>query len=138
MAVIALSKSGTYQRRLGVARRALKSWGYRLVKSRAIIVHEEQTNAFAIVDLKSGDVVAGESASRPRLSLSEVEDWYNAQDFITKLASDGTRLRDMSPATMTPGQRDVLARIAMLPEDERLEVVRYLTARLTMHKYGIE
>jgi hypothetical protein len=130
MTVIALVKHGTYERRLAAARRALKNWNYRLVKSRAIIVHENQTNAFAVVDLESGDVVAGESASRPRLSLSEVEDWYNAQDFLSKVASDGTRLRDLSPATMTPGQRDALARIAMLPEGERRELVRYLTAQL--------
>src|SRR5262249_60121933 len=87
-------------RRLSAARRALKSWNYRLVKSRTIIVHENQTNAFAIVDLKTGEVVAGESAAVPRLSLSEVEDWYNAQNFGAKVASDGTRLRDLSPLTM--------------------------------------
>jgi hypothetical protein len=120
MTVIALSKLGTYQRRVAVARRALKSWNYRLVKTRAIIVHENQTNAFAIVDLKSGDVFGGESVATPRLSLSEVEDWYNAQNFGAKVASDGTRLRDVSPLTMTPRQRDIVARIAMLPEGERL------------------
>lgn len=130
MAVIALSKFGTFEKRLGSARRALKSWNYRLVKSRAIIVHEDQTNGFAIVDLKSGEVVAGESVIAPRLSLSQVEDWCNAQDFNRKVASDGTRLRDVTPLTMTPGQRDIVARIAMLPEDERLELVRYLSAQV--------
>jgi hypothetical protein len=39
MTVIALVKRGPFDKRLGTARRALKSWGYRLVKSRAIIVH---------------------------------------------------------------------------------------------------
>jgi hypothetical protein len=106
-----------------------------LVKSRAIIVHENQTNAFAIVDLKSGKVVAGESVAAPRLSLSEVEDWYNAQNFNAKVASDGTRLRDVSPLTMTPAQRDIVARIAMLPKEERLELVRYLSAHLGAEQY---
>jgi hypothetical protein len=134
VAVIALVKQGTYQSRLASARRALKSWNYRLVKTRAIIVHENQTNAFAIVDLKSGKVVAGESAETPELSLSQVEDWYNAQNFGAKVASDGTRLRDVSPLTMTPGQRDVVARIALLPEDERLELIRYLSAQLLVEQ----
>ena len=116
-------------------RRALKSWNYRLVKSRAIIVHENQTNAFAIVDLKSGQVVAGESVVKPRLSISEVEDWYNAQNFEAKVVSDGTRLRDVSPLTMTPAQRDIVARIAMLPEGERLELVRFLSAQLLVEIY---
>jgi hypothetical protein len=80
-----------------------------LVKSRAIIVHENQTNAFAIVDLKSGEVVAGESVARPRLSL-----------------------------TMTPAHRDIVARVAMLPEEERLELLRYLSAQLGVHDYAVE
>jgi hypothetical protein len=36
----------------------------------------------------------------------------------------------LSPMTMTPGQRELVARIAMLPEGERLELVRYLMARV--------
>jgi len=90
------------------------------MKARAIFVHENQTHAFANVDLKSGEVVAGKSAPNPRLSLSQVEDWYNAQNFNAKVASDGTRLRDVSPATMTPAQREIVARITSLPEEERL------------------
>jgi len=81
MTVIALVKHGTFEKRLAATRRALKSWNYRLVKSRAIIVHPKQTSAFAIVDIKSGEVVAGESVAKPRLSLSQIEDWYNAQNF---------------------------------------------------------
>ena len=98
-------------------------------------MHENQTNAFAIVDLKSGQVVAGESVVKPRLSISEVEDWYNAQNFEAKVVSDGTRLRDVSPLTMTPAQRDIVARIAMLPEGERLELVRFLSAQLLVEIY---
>jgi hypothetical protein len=75
----------------------------------------------------------GNSAANPRLSLSQVEDWYNAQNSNAKVASDGTRLRDVSPATMTPAQREIVARIAMLSEKERLELMRYLSAgRITM------
>jgi hypothetical protein len=134
MTVVALVKYGTYQRRLAAARRALKSWNYRLVRSRAVIVHENQTNAFAIVDPKTGQVVAGESVTSPRLSLSEVEDWYNEQEFVSKIASDGTPLRDVSPKTMSSAQRDIVARIALLPEEERLELVRYLSAQLLVRK----
>jgi uncharacterized protein with WD repeat len=132
MTVIALGKSGPFDKRLSAARHALKSWKYRLVKSRAIIVHENQTNAFAIVDVTSGEVVAGESVEKPRLSLREVEDWFNAQNFVAKVASDGTHLRDVSPATMTTAQREIVARIAMLPEGERLELMRYLSAQLVV------
>ena len=101
-------------------------------------MHEGQTNAFAIIDIKGGRVVAGGSADKPRLSLSEVEDWFTSQNFVARVASDGTRLRDLSQETMTSGQRDVLDRIMQLPDDERLALVRYLTARLMMHKYEIE
>lgn len=101
-------------------------------------MHENQTNAFAIVDEKSGEVVAGESVTSPRLSLSDMEDWYNAQDFVSKIASDGTHLRDLSPLTMTAAQREILARLAMLPEHDRLELIRYLSAQLTVRKYEIE
>jgi hypothetical protein len=108
------------------------------VKSRAIIVHEDQTNAFAIVDKKSGNVAAGGSIKEPRISLREVEDWYNAQGFLAKIASDGTRLGDLSPETMTEAQREIVERIAFFEDGERLELVRYLSAELTVHKYGIE
>jgi hypothetical protein len=138
MAVILLVKSGPYDKRVASARHALGSWGYRLVKARAIFVHENQTNAFAIVDLKSDEVVTGNSAANPRLSLSQVEDWYNAQNFNAKVASDGTRLGDVSPATMTAAQREIVARITMLSEEERLELMRYLSAQLGAHNYAIE
>ena len=97
MAAIMLVKSGLFGKRVASARHALRSWGYRLVKARAIFVYENQANALATVDLKSGEVVAGKSAPNPRLSLGQVEDWYNAQNFNTKVASDGTRLRDVCP-----------------------------------------
>jgi hypothetical protein len=135
MTVIALTKHGSFERRLRAAQRALRSWEYRLVKARAIIVHADQTNAFAVVDAKTRSVVAGGSVEKPELSLSQVEDWYNAQEFLAKVASDGTRLRDMSPATMTPGQREVVERVAKLPRAEQLEVIRYLTTMLPMHRY---
>jgi len=77
-------------------------------------------------------------SNQPRLSLSDVEDWYNAQDFVSKIASDVTHLRDVSPLTITLAQRDVLARVAMLPEGERLELIRYLSADLTVRKYENE
>jgi len=54
---------------------------------------------------------------------------------VARVAIDGTRLRDVSPETMTPAQRGILEQLA---EDERLELVLYLTARLSMHKYGLE
>jgi hypothetical protein len=56
MAVIALVKHGNLKGGLAAASRALKSWNYCLVKSRTNIVHEHQSNAFAIVDLKSGEL----------------------------------------------------------------------------------
>ena len=50
--------------------------------------------------------------------------------FEAKVAIDSTRLRNVSPLAMTPAQRDIVAHIAMLPEEERLELVRYLSAQL--------
>jgi hypothetical protein len=59
----------------------LSGVGVSLGEGAGDLVHENQTNAFAIVDLKSGEVVAGKSAANPRLSLGQVEDWYNGQNF---------------------------------------------------------
>ena len=39
---------------------------------------------------------------------------------------------------MTPAQREIVARIATLPEEERLERMRYLAAQLGAHNYAIE
>jgi len=50
MTVMGLVKFGTFERRLAAARRTSKSWNYRLVKSRAIIVHEDETNALEMLD----------------------------------------------------------------------------------------
>jgi len=41
---------------------------------------------------------------------------------VTKVVSEGTRLRNVSPLTMTLAQREIIARIAMPPEGERLEL----------------
>jgi hypothetical protein len=67
--------------------------------------------------------------------LIEVENWCNAQNFEAKVAIDSTRLRNVSPLAMTPAQRDIVAHIAMLPEEERIELVRYLSAQLLVEKY---
>jgi len=39
---------------------------------------------------------------------------------------------------MTPVQREIVARIAMLPEEERLKLMRYLSAQLGAYNYAIE
>ena len=67
--------------------------------------------------------------------MIEVENWCNAQNFEAKVAIDSTRLRNVSPLAMTPAQRDIVAHIAMLPEEERIELVRYLSAQLLVEKY---
>ena len=39
---------------------------------------------------------------------------------------------------MAPVQREIVARIAMLPEEERLELMPYLSAQLGAYNYAIE
>jgi hypothetical protein len=82
---------------------------------------------FAIVDVKTGVVVAGGSVDEPAMTLIEVEAWFNDQAFVSKLAADGTRMRDVSPSTMTAAQRDVVLRMRALPVKERLELARYFS-----------
>ncbi len=57
MTIIALSKLGTVERRIKSARYAFKSWDYRLIQSKS-----RDSPRLAIVDIKSGEVVAGVSA----------------------------------------------------------------------------
>ena len=134
MAVVGLVAFGSFERRVNGARHALKSWGYRLIKTRGSkTIHDAR---FAIVDVASGAVILGGSALQPEATLVEVEAWFNAQGFEGKLAADGTRMRDTSPETMTAAQRDVLNWLQSLPLAERRELVRYLSASLLLEKFA--
>ena len=132
MAVVLLSGFGTFERRSSGARHALKSWGYRLLKARG--GNSIDVARFAIIDGKSGEIVAGESSQTPRLTLPEVEDWFNQQGFGGKLAADGTRLRDVGLETMTPAQREIVERMQALPRSDRLLLARYFSTALLREK----
>jgi hypothetical protein len=41
-----------------------------------------------------------------------------------------TRATHVSPATMTPAQREIVGKVAMLSEHDRAELLQYLTAWL--------
>ena len=89
---------------------------------------------FAIVDAKSGELLAGNSVNEPTLTLVEVEAWFNNQGFAGKLAADGTRMRDVSMATMSYAQREIVVRMRALPVRERLELARYFSIDLLREK----
>jgi hypothetical protein len=136
MTTIALTQFGTFDRRVKSARHALKTWGYRLAKARGI--DKPDTAGFAVIDLKSGTAVVGESAQAPSATLADVERWFNMQGFAGKVAADGGRLRDFCKESMNAAQRDILERMWALPRDERTAMLRYLSAWLLRERYDLE
>lgn len=124
-----LSRTGTLGQRAAAARRALKAQGYRL-KSRGTIKSEKDKGHFAIVNGKSGDVAAGSSLASPELSLEEVEVWFDAQRFTGRVALDGSLMPDLTEDRLSKAQREALERIRSLPNEERLDLIRYILARL--------
>jgi hypothetical protein len=75
-------------------------------------------------------VAAGGSLASPEFSLEEVEAWFDAQRFTGRVALDGSLLPDVTEDKLSKGQRDALERIKSLSSEERLDLIRYMLARL--------
>jgi hypothetical protein len=129
MPELLLSRTGTLGQRAAAARRALKAQGYRL-KSRGTLRTEKDKGHFAIVDEKSGEVAAGGHLAEPELSLEEVEAWFDAQRFTGRVALDGSLLPDLTEDKFSKAQLEALERIRSLSSEERLDLIRYILARL--------
>ena len=129
MPELSLSRTGSLGQRAAAARRALKAQGYRL-KSRGTLSSDTDRGHFAIVHEGSGEVAAGGSLASPELSLDEVEIWFDAQRFAGRVALDGSLLPDVTEDRLSPAQRDALDRIKSLTNEDRLDLIRYILARL--------
>jgi hypothetical protein len=59
-----------------------------------------------------------------------VEAWFDAQRFTGRVALDGSLLPDLTEDKFSKAQLEALERIRSLSSEERLDLIRYILARL--------
>lgn len=122
MTMFHLSPTGDNASRESTARRALKSWSWRLLKDR-------RQGLFLIIDLKTGAPVSVDGHTA--LTLLQVETWFNNQGLLGKIGIGNRMHRDFSEATMSSGQRVAWEFLQCCPPAEIEELVSWAAGQLS-------